>query len=89
MIALAACAQTATTTQRDATGPRPPALPTHGTGDDTLSAYDTCARGDRMRAAGRAVTVDLRDGAPHVMPEDFARDACRFLSRHQRTPAGR
>ena len=72
-----------------ATGPRPPALLTHGTGDDMVSAYYTCALGDRLRAAGHAVTVDLRDGAPHVMPEDFARYAWRFLSRHRLTPAGR
>lgn len=65
------------------TGHRPPALLTHGTGDDMVSAYYTCALADRMRAAGHDVTVQLRDGAPHVMPEDFMRYAWRFLSRHR------
>lgn len=64
-------------------GRRPPALLTHGTADDMVSVFYTCALGDRLRAAGHEVTVELRDGAPHVMPEDFARYAWRFLSRHR------
>lgn len=64
-------------------GRRPAALLTHGTSDDMVSAYYTCALGDRLRAAGHDVTVQLRDGAPHVMPEDFMRYAWRFLARHR------
>lgn len=63
-------------------GHRPPALLTHGTGDDMVSAYYTCALAERLRAAGHPVTVQLRSGAQHVMPEDFARVAWSFLSRH-------
>jgi poly(3-hydroxybutyrate) depolymerase len=74
------CAGPALAAPIPTTGRRPPALLTHGTGDEMVSAYYTCALAERLRAAGHSVRVDLRDGAPHVMPEDFMRYAWRFLA---------
>lgn len=63
---------------------RPPAYITHGTGDDTVSVYFSCALDARLRAAGYEVETVLRDGAPHVMPDDFAATVWPWLARHVR-----
>lgn len=63
---------------------RPPAYITHGTGDDTVSVYFSCALDARLRAAGYEVETVLRDGAPHVMPDDYAATVWPWLARHVR-----
>jgi poly(3-hydroxybutyrate) depolymerase len=65
-------------------GRRPPAYLTHGSGDDTVSPYFTCALASRLAAAGFEVETVLRDGDPHVMPEDFAVTVWPWLFRHRR-----
>ena len=65
-------------------GRRPPAYLTHGSSDDLVSAYFTCALAGRLAAAGFEVETVIRDGEQHVMPDHFAVEVWPWLFRHRR-----
>lgn len=67
-----------------ATGHRPPAYLTHGSSDDMVSPYFTCALSERLGAAGYEVQTVIRDGEQHVMPDGFAVEVWPWLFRHRR-----
>lgn len=65
------------------TGRLPPAYLTHGSSDDIVSPYFTCALASRLQSAGYTVETHIRDNEQHVMPDDFLAEVWPFLSRHR------
>ncbi len=65
-------------------GRRPPAWITHGSNDDIVSVYYSCALASRLAAAGYETRVEIRDGAQHVMPDRFAVTVWPWLSARRR-----
>jgi poly(3-hydroxybutyrate) depolymerase len=65
-------------------GRRPPAYLTHGSSDDIVTPYFTCALASRLSAAGFEVETVMRDGDLHVMPDAFAVTVWPWLFRHRR-----
>ena len=65
------------------TGHLPPAYLTHGSSDDIVTPYFTCALASRLQAAGYTVTVQIRDGEQLVMPDRFLSVVWPFLSSHR------
>ncbi len=65
-------------------GRRPPAYLTHGSADDIVTPYFTCALADRLAAVGYTTEVVIRDEEQHVMPDGFAELVWPFLSRYRR-----
>lgn len=65
-------------------GRRPPAWITHGSGDDIVSVYYSCALSSRLTAAGYDTRVVIRNGEQHVMPDRFAETVWPWLSARRR-----
>lgn len=68
----------------NARGRRPPAWITHGSNDDTVSVYYSCALASRLASAGYDTRVEIRDGEQHVMPDRFAETVWPWLSARRR-----
>jgi len=64
-------------------GRRPPAYLTHGSSDEQVSPYFTCALSARLAAVGFEVETVIRDGDEHVMPDRFAVSVWPWLFRHR------
>ncbi len=65
------------------TGRLPPAYLTHGSSDEIVTPYFTCALAARLQSAGYTVSVQIRDGERHVMPDRFLSEVWPFLSAHR------
>ncbi|MEZ4410782.1 MAG: PHB depolymerase family esterase [Polyangiales bacterium] len=68
----------------NARGRRPPAWITHGSNDDIVSVYYSCALASRLASAGYDTRVEIRDGEQHVMPDRFAETVWPWLSARRR-----
>lgn len=65
-------------------GRRPPAWITHGSNDDIVSVYYSCALASRLASAGYDTRVEIRDGEQHVMPDRFAETVWPWLAARRR-----
>lgn len=66
-----------------ASGNRPAAFLAHGTDDSIVTVAYTCDLERALRGAGYDVSVSLRDGEGHMLPESFIGEAWPFLARHR------